>query len=81
MQQTDNPKCFHCGSPLILISKKKETAEGSTFPRIVLKYRCSNKECQDEIDRQTAKRLSLQKEKEATLKKRAELKLQGKKVK
>lgn len=78
MKQTDNPTCFHCGSLLILVSKKKETSQDSNFPRIVLKYRCSNKECQEEIDRQTAKRLKLLKEKEATLKKRADLKLRAK---
>lgn len=55
--------------------------EGSTFPRLVSKYRCSNKVCQEEIDRQIAKRLSLQKEKELSLKKRAELKLQTKNLK
>lgn len=75
MTKKDVPLCFHCGSKLILISEVTEKAEGSTFPRTISKYRCSNKECQDEIDRQTAKRMKLKKEKEEMDKKRAKAKL------
>jgi hypothetical protein len=70
------PKCFHCGSPLILISEVTELREGSRFPQTTIKYRCSNQPCQDDIDKQTTKRLKLIKDKEKSDQKRlAEKKL------
>lgn len=52
-------KCFQCGSNLILVSKKTETVEGSRFPQTTSIYRCSDKKCQEEKDRETQKRIKL----------------------
>lgn len=68
------PICFQCGSKLILVSKITTQLEGSRFPQTTLKYRCSNKDCQDEIDRQTAKRIKIVKDKAENDQKRAEQK-------
>jgi hypothetical protein len=72
------PNCFQCGSPLILVSETTELREGSRFPQTTIKYRCSNQECQDEIDKQTAKRVKMIKDKEISDQKRLEKKLQEK---
>ena len=68
------PKCSICGSPLILVSEVTELREGSRFPQTTIKYRCSNQECQDEKDKQTAKRLKIIKDKEINDQKRLEQK-------
>lgn len=78
-QKAPTPTCFHCGSPLILISEVTEVREGSRFPQTTLKYRCSNQACQDEIDKQTAKRVKLIQDKAITDEKRMKDKLQKKK--
>ncbi len=72
-------KCSQCGSPLILINKVTELIEGSRFPQTTFTYICSNKECQDKRDRETAKRIKLQKDKEGADKVRQERKLENKK--
>ena len=66
------PICFQCGSKLILVSKTTVKLEGSRFPQTTLKYRCSNKECQEEIDKQTAKRVKIMQDKAESDKKRAD---------
>lgn len=73
--QKNTPTCFHCGSPLILLSEVTELKEGSKFPQTTIKYRCSNQSCQDEIDKQTAKRVKLMKDKEISDQKRQEKKM------
>lgn len=37
--------------------------EGSRFPQTNIKYRCSNQPCQDEKDKQAAKRIKMLQEK------------------
>jgi hypothetical protein len=59
---------------LIFVSEVTELKEGSRFPQTTIKYRCSNQECQDEKDKQTAKRLKVLKEKEINDQKRLEKK-------
>jgi hypothetical protein len=76
----NTPACFTCGSPLIFISESTELKEGSRFPQTTIKYRCSNQECQDEKDKQTAKRLKVLKEKEINDQKRLEKKKLEKQV-
>lgn len=49
---------------MIKVSKATDTIDGSLFPQTTTTYRCSNKSCQDEIDKQTKKRLQIIKEKE-----------------
>lgn len=49
--------------------------EGSRFPQTTIKYRCSNQECQDEKDKQTAKRLKIIKDKAVSDQKRLEQKI------
>jgi len=44
---------------LIFVSKETILTEGSRFSQTNIKYRCSNQPCQDEKDKQTAKRLKL----------------------
>ena len=81
MKKQTTPTCFHCGSPLILVSEVTELKEGSRFPQTTIKYRCSNQECQDEIDKQTAKRIKIVKDKEIADQKRLEKKMQEKRAK
>lgn len=58
-----NPKkssfpCSQCGSRLILL---KKTERKDSFSKItVTSYRCSNKSCQDTIDKKTTARIKLQ---------------------
>ena len=78
-QKKDTPKCSQCGSSLILISEVTELREGSRFPQTTIKYRCSNEECQNEKDKQTAKRIKIIKDKAENDKIRLEKKIQDKK--
>lgn len=80
MKKSPTRKCCHCGSKLILISKKTIQLEGSRFSQTVCEYRCSNIVCQDERDRETEKRIKLQKDKEMADKKRKEDKANTKKI-
>lgn len=73
------PNCSICGSQLIFISQVTELPEGSRFPQTTIKYRCSNQPCQDEKDKQTAKRMKLMSDKAENDKKRLEKKVQDKK--
>lgn len=69
---TSIPKCFQCGSPLILVSQKTTHPEGSLFPQTVSVYRCSNQECQEQKDKEELKRIKLRDDKLESDKKRAE---------
>jgi len=75
VKQQSTPNCFICGSPLILISEVTELKEGSRFPQTTTKYRCSNQPCQDEKDKQTAKRMKILEDKALADQKRVEKKL------
>lgn len=66
------PTCAQCGSELIVVSTVTEKPEGSLFPQTTTLYRCSNKACQDERDRETEKRLKLKKERAVQEQKRSE---------
>lgn len=69
---TSTPKCFQCGSALIEVSKTTTQLEGSLFPQTTSIYRCSNEACQVEKDREAAKRMKAQQDKEKAEEKRAE---------
>lgn len=73
---TSSPKCFQCGSVLILVSKKTTHPEGSLFPQTASVYKCSNKACQDQKDKEELKRIKLREEKAELEKKKAEEKKQ-----
>jgi len=75
---TPAAKCFQCGSPLIEVSKVTSHPEGSLFPQTVSTFRCSNKECQDQKDKEEAKRLKLRDEKLASDKVRDDKKAEEK---
>ena len=79
LKAKNTPSCFQCGSPLIFISQVTELPEGSRFPQTTIKYRCSNQPCQDEKDKQTAKRVKILKDKAENDKKRLDKKLEDKK--
>jgi len=55
--KTNAPKCYQCGSSLILVKRVTEKTEGSHFPQTITIYRCSNVACQEEKDKQEEKRL------------------------
>lgn len=57
-------KCNQCGSDLIVVESKTQKKETSFSSTTVITYRCSNKACQDEIDKRTAKRIALKNEQE-----------------
>ena len=44
-------KCSRCGNKLALTKKKKQKLEGYSHPVVISTYKCSNKICQDQIDR------------------------------
>lgn len=81
VKKTSSQKCYQCGSDLILVKKITEKIEGSHFPQTTTIYRCSNKVCQDEKDKQEEKRLKLKEEKQAQDEIRAKEKLTQKKGK
>lgn len=59
------PKCRICGSELIFVKKVTEQIENYKSEVTTTVYRCSNKECQDDIDKKTELRQKTQKEQEA----------------
>lgn len=63
---------------MILVSKVTEKLEGYRYPQTSTVYRCSNDVCQDEKDKETAKRLKLKEDRELVGKQREELKQQKK---
>ncbi len=65
-------KCNQCGSDLILQETKTEKSERNFSSMTSTKYQCSNKECQDEIDKRTAKRIEIRREQELARQKRLE---------
>lgn len=67
LTRTTSPICNTCGSKLIFVSKVTETFDGSRFPQTTSIYRCSNKECQDEKDKQTALRIKGRTEREKNM--------------
>jgi aspartate carbamoyltransferase regulatory subunit len=73
-------KCSTCGSDLITLSTVTEQLEGSKFPQTTTIYRCSNEECQEEKDKQAAKRLQLRKEKEQADERRSSRIVEAKKT-
>lgn len=72
--------CSQCSSNLIFVSKVTEQIEGNRFPQTTTLYRCSNKVCQDNKDKEAAKRMKLMKDKEKSDKKRVKEKLAQKKL-
>lgn len=54
------------------MSEKTEIIEGSRFPQTTKEYKCSNIACQEEIDKQTAKRKQQRLERATAEIKRAE---------
>ncbi len=61
---TSNRYCSLCNSPLIFLREETNIPSGSKFPQTNSVYVCSNDECQKEKDKQTEKRIKLQKDKE-----------------
>ncbi|MDO8498385.1 MAG: hypothetical protein Q7S44_01220 [bacterium] len=59
-----SPTCNQCGSKLILLETKVQKLEKSFSAMTTTIFRCSNKICQDEIDKRTAKRIELRNEQE-----------------
>ena len=79
-QNSTIQKCSQCGSPLILVDQVTEYIDGSRFPQTTSTYRCSNQECQDKREKETAKRVKLQKDKESADQVRMEKKIEDKKL-
>ncbi|OGH06128.1 MAG: hypothetical protein A2W22_04450 [Candidatus Levybacteria bacterium RBG_16_35_11] len=75
--KTNSPKCYQCGSELILVKRVTEKTEGSHFPQTLTIYRCSNISCQEEKDRQEEKRIKLKEEKEAEKERRVKARKNG----
>lgn len=55
--KTSNRKCNQCGSPLLIAGKKIEKIDNYS-PITVTIYKCSNKECQADIDKKTKARVN-----------------------
>lgn len=49
-------KCNQCGSPLYIVGKKIEKIDNYS-PITVTIYKCSNKDCQEDIDKKTLARI------------------------
>jgi len=65
-------KCNQCGCELILQKTGIRNTQNCFFPTTVITYRCSNKSCQEEIDKKTVKRIELRHEQELARQKRLE---------
>lgn len=57
-----SPKCNQCGSNLILVDEKTEILPNHFSPIVTKTYSCSNKECQENRDKETAKRIKQKEE-------------------
>jgi aspartate carbamoyltransferase regulatory subunit len=68
--------CSQCGSKLILINTVTEKLEGTLFPQTTSTYRCTNKECQDNRDKEMERRMALRKEKAVSDQRRTDERLQ-----
>ena len=67
------PRCSHCGKRLIFVGK---TETKDTFSKVVTTiYRCSDKLCQEGIDKRTKARIKLQKEQDFAKKARVKAKM------
>lgn len=75
-----SPKCFQCGSPLILVSKTTTKLDGVRYPQTTTIYRCSNDECQAEKDKEAQKRLKMRNDKIESDRVRLEKKIADKKL-
>lgn len=64
--------CNQCGSDLVLQKTTTLKSERSFAPMTQNSYRCSNKICQDEIDKKTAKRIELKNDQEKARQERLE---------
>lgn len=71
----DHLRCNQCDSKLIVVKKKTEKIEGNRSPVTFVTYRCSDKTCQEDIDKKTDKRLKLQEEQEQAKQNRINIKL------
>jgi len=80
--QTSNlsiPKCNQCGCDLVLVKQKTEKIGNAFSPMTTTTYRCSNQECQDEIDRRVTKHLQLREERELARQNRLQLNIASRK--
>lgn len=68
------PRCNQCGAELVIQKITTQKNEHSFAATAVTKYQCSNKECQEEIDKRTAKRIEIRTEQELARQKRLEKK-------
>lgn len=55
--KVSDKKCNQCGSPLLIVGKKIEQIDNYS-PVTVTMYKCSNKECQSDIDKKTKARVT-----------------------
>lgn len=58
-------KCFDCGCELILMEETTAIMGNNLYPITKSTYKCPNKECQEESDKRTAKRVEIKKEQDA----------------
>ncbi len=70
-----NAKCNQCGCDLVLVTQKTERIGNAFSAMTKTTYRCSNQECQDEIDRRVNKNLELRQERELARQNRLQLNL------
>lgn len=63
-KESSGLKCNQCGCDLILKKTKTQKTDSTFSNTTVSTYVCSNKVCQDEIDKRTAKRIELRNEQE-----------------
>jgi len=54
---TTTPKCFNCGSDLIVVKVETEKTDSSYSQTVVTTYRCSNDECQKDTEKKNAERI------------------------
>lgn len=72
VNKSSYPKCFQCGSELILISQEIVQPEGTRYPQTNSVYRCSDDDCQKKKDKERADRLKLRHNQAVTQKERME---------
>ncbi len=84
IQKSPVLKCSQCGSELILVSSKTQKIDTYSSLITTKVYKCSNQECQKDIDKKTSSRIKLQKQqneaKESRLKAKIGLRLNKSKI-
>lgn len=75
LSSSSTPICRQCNSPLVFVEKTTQKLENSNFETTTTIYKCSNEECQKDIDSKSALRKKATEDQAAAREKRAQANL------